>query len=248
MILIRKIKPDKYLKEFISYCKEEYKENLIGIALYGSYVGGYFDKIKSDYDTFLIFQDNPSKTKKEAQKEIKNKFSKVSLQYFSSINEIIDLTKKGHWSIYITLLTNAKTIYKTKGYKKFLKKLKKIDFLEELLDSIAMEYKATFEIEQLKKLRGYNAAKWALPSIRKRLQLLTYIKKKKAIWDLKKVLKINKELLTQEEFKFVLNLNKRVKGRMKDFNKKDKERSIKILEKLNHQIIKKELSKIIKIK
>ena len=35
---IRKIKPDKYLKDFIEYCKEKFGENLIGIVIYGSYI------------------------------------------------------------------------------------------------------------------------------------------------------------------------------------------------------------------
>ncbi len=243
MLFIRKIRPDKYLKKFINFCKERYGNNLIAITIYGSYPWGYFDKKKSDYDLFVIFKDKTPKGKKE----IKKKFPKISLQYFCTTNDLLRKVKEGHWSIYITLLKSAGILYYTKKYKKFLKKIKRIDFTEQLMDTAAMQYKATYEIRVLKKSRGYKAAKWALPSIRKRLQLLTYIRRKKAVWNIKKVVKLNKDVLTKEERDFVINLDKRVRKRQNSFTKEDKERTIKILNKLNHKIIFKELSSLKRI-
>ena len=133
-----------------------------------------------------------------------------------------------------------------KEYKKFLKELKKVDFIEQLANTATIEHKAKFEIEVLKKNIGYKAAKWALPSIRKKLQLLTYIRRKKAIWNIKKVIKLNKDVLTKEEEDFIINLDKRVKKRQNSFTKDDKKKAIEILNKLNHQIISKELPSITK--
>jgi len=57
MLFFKKIKPDRYLKKFIDYCKEQYGGNLLAIVIYGSYPWGYFNKKKSDYDVFVIFKD-----------------------------------------------------------------------------------------------------------------------------------------------------------------------------------------------
>ena len=244
MLWLKKIKADIYLKDFVSFCKERYGDNLTAIIIYGSYPWGYFDKEKSDYDVFVIFKTKTPKSKKLAQKEFLRKFPKISLQYFCTIDELLRKVEEGHWSIYITLLKSAKILYYTKEYKKFLKELKKVDFIEQLMDTAAMEYKANFEIETLKKSRGYKAAKWALPSIRKRLQLLTYIRRKKAIWNIKKIVKLNKDVLTKEERNFIIDLNKRVRKRENSFTKIDKNKSIEILKKLNHQILFKELASL----
>jgi len=246
MLFIKKIRPDYYLKKFIDYCKDKYKDNLFAIVIYGSYAWGYFDKKSSDYDVFIIFKNGTPKNKKLAQKEFNKLFPKISLQYYCTAEELINKVREGHWSIYITLLKSAKVLYKAKGYRKFLRRLKKINFIEQLLDTAAMEYKVKFEIDVLKKIKGYKAAKWALPSIRKRLQLLAYIRKKKAIWDIKKVAKINKDILTQEEIKFIIDLDKRVKKRENSFTKQDKKIAISIVEKLSNSVLIKELSSVIK--
>ncbi|MDP2649774.1 MAG: nucleotidyltransferase domain-containing protein [bacterium] len=244
MLWLKKINADIYLKDFVSFCKERYEDNLTAIIIYGSYPWGYFDKKKSDYDVFVIFKTKTPKSKKLAQKEFLRKFPKISLQYFCTTDELLRKVEEGHWSIYITLLKSAKILYYTKEYKKFLKELKKVDFIEQLMDTAAMEYKANFEIETLKKSRGYKAAKWALPSIRKRLQLLTYIRRKKAIWNIKKIVRLNKDILTKEERDFIVDLDKRVKKRENSFTKIDKNKSIEILKKLNHQILFKELASL----
>jgi len=242
MFWLKKIKADNYLKSFVDFCKKEYGSNLVAIVIYGSYAWGYFDKKKSDYDIFVIFKDETTKSKKLVQEKILKRFRKISLQYFCTTDELLRKVEEGHWSIYITLLKSARILYYTKEYKKFIKELKKVDFIEQLMDTAAMEYKANFEIEALKRNRGYKAAKWALPSIRKRLQLLTYIRRRKAIWDIKKTVKLNKNILSKEERDFVIRLDKRVKKRRNYFTKKDRDKTIEILKKLNQQIIFKELA------
>ncbi|MBI5803774.1 hypothetical protein HY450_00855 [Candidatus Pacearchaeota archaeon] len=131
---------------------------------------------KSDYDVFVVFKDKVPKEKKFAQKELRKKFPKVTLQYYCTQDELIQMVNEGHWSVYITLLKGGRVLYKTKIWRKFLRKLRKINFVEEILDTFAMKYKAKFEIDKLKNMKGYEAAKWALPCIRKRLQLLVYVK------------------------------------------------------------------------
>ena len=245
MILIKKTRPDSYLKKFVKYCKDNYQDNLLAIVIYGSYAWGYFDKRKSDYDVFVIFKDKAPNKKALAVGEFKKLFPRVTLQYYCTADELIHKVNEGHWSIYITLIKSGKVLFHNRGYRSFLKKLKKINFVKELLDTMAMQYKARFEINTLKKIHGYKAAKWALPSIRKRLQLLTYIRRKKVIWDLKKVVKLNNDILSEEESNYLFKLDKRVRSRSKKFKLRDKKTAIIILKKLNHELLDKELSKIV---
>jgi predicted nucleotidyltransferase len=238
--MLKRIKPDNYLEKFVDFCKEKYKDELIAIGVYGSFAWGYFDKSKSDYDVFVIFKNKTPK----GRKEINKKFPKVTLQYFATAKEIEDRINQGHFTIYITFLKSARMLYSTKEYRNFLKKIKKTDIIERLIDTLAIEGKTKFEVDTLGKLKGYKASKWALPSIRKRLQFLTYLRKRKATWNLKKVLKLNKDLLDKDEIKFIIDLDKRVKKRENVFSKKDREISIEIIKRLNYEIVFKELKNL----
>jgi hypothetical protein len=228
--MLRKIKPDSYLKNFIDFCKKRYKKNLIAIGIYGSYAWGYFDKEKSDYDIFLIFN---SKIKKEI-KILSNKFKKISVQYFCSKADLLELIKEGHWSPYITFLTSARMLYFSKDYEKFINQLKKTDFVKNLKDTKRIEWKAKFDEDCIKKSKDYDGAKYALPALRSRLQLLTYIKYRKPIWDLKRIIKLNKDFLTLEEQRYLTKLNKSVRQRKNVFNKK---MAINLLNKINRKIL-----------
>jgi len=238
MLFIKKIRADDYLREFINFCKNKYKDNLVAIVIYGSYAFGYFDKRKSDYDVFVIFKNKTLKGKKEINK----KFPKISLQYFCTTNELIHKINQGHWSIYITLLKSARVLYKAKRYNLFLRRVKKLNFFRNVNWVTTIKRKTNFEKEALRKSKGYKAAKWALPSIRKRLQLLTYIRKKKIIWELKKIIKKNRDILEKEEIDFLIELDKKVKRRSEDFGSLDRKIAIKILDKLNKELLVKELS------
>ena len=232
--MIKKIRADKYLKKFVDYCKNKFKDNLIGIVIYGSYAWGYFDKRKSDYDVFVIFKDK----KPNGRKEIEGLFPKISLQYFCTANDLKRIVREGHFAPYITLLKSAKILYAKPDYQKFLKELSKINFLEEMLDTVAYEWKAKYERNVLLKAKsGFKAAKWALPVLRKRLQLLALVRKRRLVWDLKKVLILNKDLLTKEERDFIADLDKKVIARSRDFDLNDKKMALRILGKIDRELL-----------
>jgi len=228
-MLLKGMKSDIYLKKFINHSKKKFKENLIAIVIYGSYPWKYFDKTKSDYDIFAIFKNKPLRNRKEINK----KFPKISLQYFCTEKELIEKIKKGHFSIYVTLLKSAKVLYKTKEYSKFLKELKTIKFSKKKFIKKTID-KTDFELKVLRNNNGYVGAKCIFPSIRKRLQLLTYVEKNKLIWDLKKV---SKKFLDKNERNFVLKLDKKIKNRSNKFDKKDKIEVVRILNKLNKKLV-----------
>lgn len=230
-MLIKKIKLDSSLKKFVDLCKLKYGKDLIAIGIYGSYVWGYFDKEKSDYDVFLILKD-----KIINQNEIpKGKLEKISIQYFSTPEQLSELVHEGHWSLYITLLESAKIIYHTKEYETFIKKLRGIDFIENLKNTDRIKFKAGFDREVIQKEEGYEGAKYALPALRSRLQLLAYAGNKKRVWDLNEVIKLNKNFLTSKEQEYILQLGDLVRERKNTFP--DKKMAIQILEKINKKIL-----------
>ncbi len=228
---------DSYLKKFIVYCKKEFKEELFAVIVYGSYPWGYFDKNESDYDLFVIFNEKVI----DKKEEIKRFFPKISLQYYCTKEELLEKGKLGGWAVYITLLKSGKVVYAKKEYKDFLKVLKKINFLEKLLDAYALERKSNEEIKVLKGRKGFQAVKWALPSIRKRLQLLFYLRKGKLEWDIKKVIKIKD--FTNVEKSFILDLDKTVRQRKDNFSKTDQEEVIKLIKKIDQEILKGNIKK-----
>lgn len=225
------IRKDSYLKDFVSYCKNNFN-NLAAIVIYGSYAWGYFDKKKSDYDVFVIFKGKVPRSKTKLMK----KFKRMSISYFCSINSLEKRKGLEHWASYITLTNAGKILYKTKDYEKFLEKIKKGNFLKEK-NIPAIKRKIKYERGTLTKLRGFKALKWAFSSIRKRLSLLSYVKNKKLTWRFKGVLFENKDILNKNELDFLKKLERKIKKRDSEFNQSDKKISLKILEKADKELL-----------
>jgi hypothetical protein len=230
-MLIKTIKPDSYLENFSNLCKQKFGENLIGLGIYGSYAWGYFDKEKSDYDVFLVFNHEI----KDESEIPKGKLERITIQYFSTPKQLFELVREGHWSLYITLLESAKMIYHTSEYETFIGELRKIDFVENLKNTKRLGWKAGFDREVIEKEEGYSGAKYAFPALRSRLQLLTYVKYRKPIWDLNEVIKLNKDFLSLNEQEYIIQLEKSVRERKNVFP--DREMAIKTLEKINGEIL-----------
>lgn len=228
---LRRIKADSNLRKFSDFCRKRYGRNLIAIGIYGSYAWKYFDKEKSDYDVFLIFKQEM----KDEGKSLMNKFRKITVQYFCSKKGLSDLIKEGHWSLYITLLTSARMLYYSKDYELFINKLRKIDFIKNLKNLDRIKWKVKFNRKVMLESRGYSGAKYALPALRSRLQLLAYIEHKRLIWDLLKVIKVNKDFLTQKEEKYLIELDNSVRKRKNAFP--DKKMAINLSDKINKKII-----------
>lgn len=229
--MLRKIRLDSYIKTFVDFCKKRYGKNLIAIGIYGSYAWGYFDKQKSDYDVFLIFNHH----QKDDVKQFEDKFKKVSFQYFCSTKELLKLIRDGHWSVYITFIISARMLYSSKKYEVLINKLRKIDFVKNLKDTKRIEYIAKFEREVLQKTEGYKGAKYAFPGLRSRLQLLTYIRYKKLVWNLKKVVRLNKDILSNKEKRYLFQLEKITRERKNVFT--NKKMAINLLNRINKEIL-----------
>lgn len=145
------------------------------------------------------------------------------------------LIKEGHWSVYITFLKSSRMLYYSRDYRVLFDKIGKIDFIKNLKNFDRIKWKAKFDRGCIKKGRSYDGAKYALPALKNRLQLLTYINSRKLILNLDKLIKLNKDILTLREGRFLIRLDKFVKGR-KDVLY-DKKIAIKILDKINREIL-----------
>ena len=200
--------------------------------VYGSYAWKYFDKKDSDYDIILLFKENaPDK------KSIAKQFKKISLQYSLTSDEVLTNAHLGHFTTYITILKGGRILYKTKEFNKLIRQLRKTNPLDKVIDIAVIEAKSLYLKKELKRLNKFKAVKWALPSLRKSLQLLTFIRKNRLVWKLNKNLKLNKDVLTKEEILFIKELNKKLLKRSDNFTKKDKQISINILDKINSEIL-----------
>jgi len=219
---------DPYLKKFVDYCKYKFEGNLEAIVIFGSYSLGFFNKKKSDYDVIVIFKNKVPIGKAEINK----KFPKVTLHHFLIEKDLFKLIYEGRWSIYITLLKSGKVLYKTKEYNNFLGKLKKINFWKDTANLKRLQFKDKTDKKHLKKVKGYSAIKVAFASTRKRLQILTHLRKKELRWDFNKNLEINKQFLNKKEIIFLKNLNKKNFSRSNEFTSKDRKTFLNILDKL----------------
>ncbi len=126
-------------------------------------------------------------------------------------------------------------IYHTKEYEKFINELRKIDFVENLKNTDRIKFKAKFDREVIEKEEGYSGAKYALPSLRSRLQLLTYIKNRKLIWNLCDAIKFNQDILNPNEQKFLCQLEKSVRARKNVFP--NRKMALNLFDRFNEQIL-----------
>lgn len=58
----------------------------------------------------------------------------------------------------------------------------------------------------------------------------------KEFWEIEKVAKLNKDVLSKKEIKFILDLDKKIKRRSEDFKGNDRKMALNVLEKLNREL------------
>ena len=66
---------------------------------------------------------------------------------------------------------------------------------------------------------------------------MTYIKNRKLVWNLSELIKLNLDLLDINEQKLLLHLDKIVKKRKQNFNISEKNKSVKLLDKITKSIL-----------
>lgn len=230
---------DVYLKSFIDYLEKKVGNELAGVIIYGSYVKGYFDPHKSDYDVFVLFK----KKVIDLQEEIKLKFPKISLQIYVNLEEFKNKILGGGWNTYITFIYTGKILYETED----LVKLKKIiaDYRPDFrnLDNnkiIALLEKLKADTRESYKRNHYELNKFLYSSLLRKLQILYYIRNSEIILEFSKLLSLFKDKCILDNLEWLSLIETQVFERREELLIA-KESYIAVLEKVD-ELIQRELS------
>lgn len=229
---------DDYLKSFIDYLEKKVGNQLAGVIIYGSYVKGYFDPQKSDYDVFVLFK----KKVIDLQEEIKLKFPKISLQIYVNLEEFKNKILGGGWNTYITFIYTGKILYETED----LVKLKKIiaDYRPDFrnLDNnkiIALLEKLKADTRESYKRNHYELNKFLYSSLLRKFQILYYIRNSEIMLEFSKLLSLFKDKCILDNLEWLSLIETQVFERREELLIA-KESYIAVLEKVD-ELIQKEL-------
>lgn len=228
---------DTYLAAFVADVRERYGDNLRAVLVYGSYVEGYFDPEESDYDILLFLGRQPDPEHRPA---VEQKFPKVSLMYYLTMEELEERIRNGSWSLYIAVLKGAATLYQDTAFERFVADLEKVDMRkiissEEGLQKIRDKFED--EINTQTESEGFEAIKWFIPTLRRMLQIHTYLRTHKTVWSLEDNLKTAQTVLDDDDMAFIKDVQQRLLYRSTEFSPDDTRRAAAILENLGNTVV-----------
>jgi predicted nucleotidyltransferase len=230
-------KPDKYLSEYIKYCKNKLKDLFLGIIIYGSYVDKNFDTEKSDYDIFVIIKNYKNeKLIEEFRTETNDRYDKITLQYITTFKKLKEKVDSGGWAVYIALIHTGRVIYSTPKSRIFFKNIAKkgIDIKKAIERYVSEKNKE--ELKACKNLDSWYAIKWPYASIRKRLYLISFARFGKSPFDFLKDLNLNKDLFLGKDIKGFKLLHKMYVKRKCIHEKKDRRKFVSLMKKVNKEV------------
>ena len=205
---------DKSLNIIKNTIKEKYEDNLAGILVLGSANTGHYVEGVSDINTMIFVKQQ---NKLDFQKEIKDlttklKTQKFQSQYFNSLEGIKDyLQKRKSFATYLVMTADdgATKLYTTPEFKSLKKSLRENPFSKEEIKN-HVEEKDKFEIgekrymreesEEQFRERPYRATQNFLFHLRRKAQIINYLKTEKLIFDFSKCLE-NADLPSNDKAK-----------------------------------------------
>lgn len=182
---------EKDINEIRKFLLKRYKNNLAGILIFGTANTGYFVEGKSDIDHMIFLKkQNGLNLKKESEYlfETLRKYH-FSTQYFNTLKGIKEYIKKRKsFSTYITIVSDdgSRVIYSTPEFEKTKEWLLKHPFKKQEIKNLVRE-KDKFELEgYFKDIKDYELTKGLMSHIRRKLQIMNYLKTGKLIFDYNK--------------------------------------------------------------
>ncbi len=199
---------EKHLENIKNFLLKRYQDNLAAILIFGSVNTGHFIEGKSDIDHIIFLKKlNGLDLNKETEfllEKLKKEYS--ATQYFNSLEGFKDyIRKRKSFSTYITIVSGdgSRVIYSTPEFEKFRKNLKRNPLTQEDLIKYIKE-KDEFELRgYFNKIRGYNLTKSMMAHIRRKMQIINYLKNKSFIFDYEKCLRNMK--VDEEEKRTIKN-------------------------------------------
>lgn len=233
------VQKDAYLDSFLADARERFGDNLQAVLIYGSYIEGYFDPAVSDYDVMLFFAQEPSPDHKTG---LEQRFPRVTLMYYLTLDELDNRIQQGSWSLYIAILRGAVVLYQDEEFRRFTADLENLDMQKVLSDGKTVKKireKFETEIQVQSEREGLEAIKWFVPTLRRMLQVLTYLETNKTVWGFEENMATNQNIFTDEQLNFIKDMQEKLMHRSDDFEEQDKQQAVRVLTKLSNIVLSK---------
>ena len=233
-----RVSPDEYLRNFLADARKRHTEdNLRAVLIYGSYIEGYFAPTESDYDILMFFGRQPDPEHRPAMEQ---KYPRISLMYYLTIPELEERIENGSWSLYITVLKGAGVLYQDETFKQFVSGLKDFDMRKHISNKEATKKiteKFDEEIKAQSQREKFEAVKWFVPTVRRMLQILTYLRYHQTVWGLQQNLQMLQDTLANDDMAFMRQMQQRLLDRSTSFSPGDKRCAMAILNKLRNAVL-----------
>jgi hypothetical protein len=225
---------DEYLENFINYLKENLKDELAGVLIFGSYGKVYFDPIESDYDVFVLFKDKII----NIQDELRAKFPKVALHMYTNLEALEQKIMNFGWNTYIALIYTGKILFSTPELENLKSKIAQskpniTDRSEEAKIAFVEKLKSDTKIALEKE--NYDLNKFLYSSLLRKLQILFFIRTQKIELEFNDLIKKLKDDFITQNIEWLKEVESTVFSRSK-ITLKDKDTYVNVLQQADSAI------------
>ncbi|PSO44439.1 hypothetical protein BRC21_01380 [Candidatus Saccharibacteria bacterium SW_7_54_9] len=176
----------------------------------------------------------------EHRPAMEQKYPRISLMYYLTIPELQQRIENGSWSLYITTVKGAEALYQDETFKQFANGLQDFDMRKHISNQEATQKiteKFDEEIKAQSQREKFEAVKWFVPTIRRMLQILTYIRYHQTVWGLQENLDMLQNRLANDDMAFMRQMQQRLLDRSTSFSPGDKQCAVAILNKLRNAVL-----------
>ncbi|GBE19689.1 MAG TPA: hypothetical protein ENG87_01455 [Candidatus Pacearchaeota archaeon] len=188
------------LKEIKEFILNKYKSNLAGLLVLGSANTGNFKEGESDINTMIFVKEQNNLNYEEELNNLTRELSKYRFQsqYFHSLDSIKEyIQKRKSFSTYLVITSEdgSKTLYSTPEFEKIRQLFKenpltKTELVEHIneKDKFELDGYMSGESEEKYKDRAYRTTQNLLFHLRRKAQVINYLKTGNLIFDFDKCL------------------------------------------------------------
>ncbi len=181
---------EKNIQKIKSFIYNRYKNNLAAILIFGSVNTDHFKEGESDIDHMIFVKEQENLNFEDEIKFLLRELGKYGFatQYFHSLESIKKYLKTNNrlgWSTYITIVADdgSRVIYSTPEFEKMKTELMRNKPTKNEVKNYVKE-KDDFELHgYFKEIGGYILTKALMAHLRRKLQVLSYFKTGKLIFD-----------------------------------------------------------------
>jgi hypothetical protein len=138
------------------------------------------------------------------------------------------------------VVKGAEVLYQDERFKQFVNGLKDLDMRKHISNKEAtrkITEKFDEEIKAQYRREKFEAIKWFVPTSRRMLQILTYIRYHQTVWSLQENLDMLQDRLADDDMAFMRGMQQRLLHRSTSFSPGDKRCAVAILHKLRNTVL-----------